>query len=369
MKKFAISLLLVPFWFPVMTRAQGTLTGRWEIVHTDGDSPAQLGFPGSFSVFLKDDGSGYTYGSFTSSACVIDVETFNIIPTWVSLGEDQFQITIAVNNLGLGPNFSFVYTGKFDALTPVPGDSALFIPAITGTFYPVGDASACSTATQSYPGKFVATFFPTISSGTAIGSLDGFTAVSGSAFDSTVSAALTFTVPPAPGQIVGSVSLSPNPTFHGNPCFAATGGVVNTLTINPNLSSQSGVFEYMFADGFDPFGVPTRLVLEAYSANIYTPNHDATPNPKAAQITSTEWAVFAAIGEDDPAVGLPGVRDDGTNRQIIVLYGVIGGVCDGVGGVDTPFHFISGKRIVHKHQRTHIRRWRHGEKMNEASIS
>jgi len=118
----------------------------------------------------------------------------------------------------------------------------------------------------------------------------------------------------------------------------------------------------MFADGFDPFGAPTRLVLEAYSANIYTPNHDASPNPLAAQITSSEWAVFAAIGEDDPGVGLPGVKDDGTNNQIIVLYGVIGGVCDGAGGVDTPFHFISGKRIYDKHHSAHTHRGRLAEK-------
>jgi hypothetical protein len=359
--RFATISSLVLLWFPAMSRAQSTPpVGRWEIVHMTGDSSVQALFPGSFSVFLKSDGTGYTYGSFTSSVCVIDVESYNIVPTWVALGGNQFQITIAVNNLGLGPNFSFMYTGKYDALTPVPGDSSVFIPTITGTYYPLRDASACSLTTQASPGNFVATFFPTISSGTASGSLDGFSAVDGSAFDSTVDANLTFTNPPAPGQIAGSVSLSPNPTFNGHPCFATSGGIVNPLTINPNESSQSGAFEYMFADGLDPFGVPTTLVLEGSSVNLY--NTDNNTDPNAAQITTTEWAVFAAIGEDNPAAAPAGVNDDGTNTNIVVLYGVIGGACDGAGGVDSPFHFIPGKRIVHKNNHLRPRRWRHAEK-------
>ncbi len=350
--RLGIVLLIAVFLSPTIIRAQVPV-GRWEIVHTSGDNSAQVGFPGSFSVFLKADGTGYTHGSFTSSICVIDAESYNIVPTWVALGGNQFQITIAVNNLGLGPNFSFIYTGTFDASTPVPGTTSLFIPAITGTYYPVGDASGCSLATQAVPGNFIATFFPTISSGTASGALDGFSAVNGAAFDSTVNATITFTAPPAPGQIAGTVSLSPNPTLHGNACFATTDVVVNPLTINPNLSSQSGAAEYMFAEGLDPGGVPTTLVLEGSSSNLYNTN-DST-NPFAIQITSTEWAVFAAIGEDSPSEGLAGVKDDGTNTNIVVLYGVIGGVCNEAGGVDAPFHFISGTPIVHKHKKHHRR--------------
>jgi hypothetical protein len=349
--RLGIVLLIAVFLSPPIIRAQVPV-GRWEIVHTRGDNSAQVGFPGSFSVFLKADGTGHTYGSFTSSVCVIDAESYNIVPTWAALGGNQFQITIAVNNLGLGPNFSFIYTGTFDASTPVPGTTSLFIPAITGTYYPVGDASGCSLATQSVPGDFVATFFPTISSGTASGALDGFSAVNGAAFDSTVNATITFTAPPAPGQIAGTVSLSPNPTLHGNACFATSGVVVNPLTINPNLSSQSGAAEYMFAEGLDPGGVLTTLVLEGSSSNLYNTNDG---NPFAIQITSTEWAVFAAIGEDNPSVGLAGVKDDGTNTNIVVLYGVIGGVCIDAGGVDAPFHFISGTPIVHKHKKHHRR--------------
>jgi len=356
--KFAIIVLLSLLWFSAASRATSTVpVGRWEIVHTSGNTSAQEAgdqFPGSFSVFLNADGTGYTYGSFTSSVCVIDAESYNVVPTWVALGGNQFQITIAVNNLGLGPYFSFVYTGTFDALTPVPGTTSVFIPAITGTYYPVGDASACSTATQAAPGDFVATFFPTISSGTASGSLDDFSAVDGAPFDSTVNATITFTAPPTPGQIAGTVSLASNPTLQGNGCFEITGGVVNPLTINPNLSSQSGVAEYMFAEGLDPTGVPTTLVLEGYSSNLYTT--DDNTDPKAIQITSTEWTVLAAIGEDSPLSGPAGVKDDGTNTNIVVLYGVIGGVCDGAGGVDAPFHFIPGKRIVHKRNRVHPRR-------------
>jgi hypothetical protein len=322
--------------------------GRWEIAHTSGDSSAQtVLYPGGFSTFLNADGSGYTYGSVANSICVIDVESFNVIPTWVPLGGTSYQITITVNNLGLGPNFSFIYTGAYSVVTPVPGDASYTIPAISGTYYATGDVSACSLATQSSPGNFVATFFPTISSGSASGALDNFTADNGSPFDSTVSATITFSAPPANGQMTGRVALASNPTFTGLPCFATTSGVVNPLTINPALSSQTGIGEYIFAEGFDPNGTPTTFFLNGFSANLYT---GANTDPNALQIATTEWAVAAAIGEDNPAAGVSGVGNDGTNTAMVFSYGVVGGVCDGAGGVDAPFYFLSGKRIDHKHK-------------------
>jgi hypothetical protein len=322
--------------------------GRWEIVHTSGDSSAQtVLYPGGFSTFLNADGTGYTYGSVANSICVIDVESFNVVPNWVSLGGSSYQITITVNNLGLGPNFSFIYTGTFNPVTPVPGDMSYSIPAISGTYYATGDVSPCSLATQSSPGNFVATFLPTISSGSASGALDNFTADNGSPFDSTVSATMTFSAPAANGQMAGTVALASNPTFTGLPCFATTSGVVNPLTINPTLSSQTGIGEHMFAEGFDPNGTPTTFFLNGFSANLYT---GANTDPNALQIATTEWAVAAAIGEDNPAAGVSGVSNDGTNTAMVFSYGVIGGVCDGAGGVDTPFYFLSGKRIGHKHK-------------------
>jgi len=360
--KLATFAMLALLCFPGLIRAQSSpMVGRWEIVHLSGDNSAQDGFPGSFSVFLNADGSAYNYGSVTSSACVPDLSRDTITTTWVALGGNQFQITVSVDNAGQGPNFSFIYTGTFNASTPIPGAPSITIPAITGTYYPVGDASACNTTSQAAPGNFVATFLPTISSGTAGGGLDGYSAVSGEAFDSTVSATITFTAPPVPGQIAGTVSFSPNPTFNGNACFATTNGVVNPLTIDPNLSYQVGVFEYMYAEGLDPFGVPTMLVLEGSSVNLYTASSETSP--LAAQVTSNTWAVFAAIGEDNPAAGTSAVKDDGTNNNIVVLYGVIGGVCDNAGGVDSPFHFVSGKTIKSKPR--HVRPPRKHNKNNK----
>ena len=113
--------------------------GRWEIVHTTKDSDAQMAlYPGGFSTFLTADGTGNTYGTFTSSLCVIDAESFNIVPTWVALGGNKFQITITVDNLGQGQNFSFVYNGTYDFYAAVPGNASLFIPAITGTYSATG---------------------------------------------------------------------------------------------------------------------------------------------------------------------------------------------------------------------------------------
>jgi hypothetical protein len=329
--------------------------GRWEIVHASGDSSAQtVLYPGGFSTFLNADGTGYTYGTVANSICVIDVQNFNVVPTWVSLGGSNYQITVTVNNLGLGPNFSFIYTGTFNAVTPVPGDMSYSIPAISGTYYATGDVSACSIATQSSPGNFVATFLPTISSGSASGSLDSFSADNGFPFDSTVSATITFSAPPENGQMAGTVALASNPTFTGLPCFATTSGVVNPLTINPTLSSQTGIGEYMFAEGFDPNGTPTTFFLNGFSANLYA---GANTDPNALQIATTEWAVAAAIGEDNPAAGVSGVSNDGTNTAMVFSYGVVGGVCEGAGGVDTPFYFLSGKHVDHKHKHHHDHRF------------
>src|SRR6202162_120267 len=160
-----IGLLVLISFYPTAAHATDPPVGRWEIVHITGDSTAQTNYgPGNFSTFLRPDGTGYTYGTFSdSSLCVLDSETFNQVPSWIPLGANTFQITIAVNNLGLGPNFSFIYTGVFSATTPVPGSSGVSIPAITGPYYAVGDASACSITTQDSPGNFVATFLPTIS--------------------------------------------------------------------------------------------------------------------------------------------------------------------------------------------------------------
>jgi hypothetical protein len=351
--KLGMVLLITGFLFPTIIRAQVPV-GRWEIVHTSGDNSAQTAlYPGGFSTFLRADGTGYTYGTFTNSICVIDAENYNVVPTWVALGGNVFQFNITVDNLQLGPNFVFIYTGTYNADTPVPSDLSHLIPTITGTYYATGDVSACSVATQSNPGNFVATFLPTISSGSASGSLDGFTADNGSAFDSTVSASITFSAPAAPGQISGTVALASNPTYRSLACFATTGSVVNPLTINPNKSSQSGVYEYMFAEGLDPYGAPTTLFLNGFSANLYTTASNTDPN--ATQVTSTEWAIYAAIGEDDPAAGINGVSNDGTNSAMVYFYGVMGGVCDGAGGVDAPFHFISGTPIIHRHKKVRRR--------------
>jgi hypothetical protein len=262
------------------------------------------------------------------------------------LGGDNFQITITVNNLGLGPNFSFTYNGKYNPSTPVPGDPSLLIPAITGTYSSAGDVSACSSGT----GDFVATFLPTIPDGTATGSLEGFEADNGSAFDSRVVATITFSAPPADGQIAGTVTLASNPTFHLNPCFAeGAGSSVAPLTINPNKSSQSGTSEYIFAEGLDPQGAATTLFLNGFSANVYTSVLSGDRNAIQIRTNPNQWAVSAAIGEDHPVTGdINGVKNDGSNALIVMLYGVIGGACNDAGGVDSPFQFLAGRPANHR---------------------
>jgi len=346
-----------------------------------GDNSLQTDlYPGSFSTFLRagvtdttgTHGTGYTYGTFTNSICVVDAETFNVVPTWRLLSGGGYEITIKVDNLGLGPDFSFIYTGTYNPAFPVPTDTSHTIPAITGTYVSSGNVSACSETTSIITGNFTATLLPTISSGTASGSLDGMAADNGSAFDANVEAHITFSAPPAEGQIAGTVSLDTNPTFSHRDCFATTTPlttpIVTALHINPDKSSQSGTSLYIFAEGFDPFGVPTTLFLNGASVNLYSTASNSNSN--ATQLTTTTWAATGAIGEDYPdtfllypADLLPtdgGVTNDGTNTAMVFFYGVMGGVCNDAGGVDAPFQFISGTPIVHGHRKQKHR----GHKLN-----
>jgi hypothetical protein len=360
--KFGLGLtVLLAFSTTPMTAAAQVPAGRWEIVHTSGDSTAQTDlYPGGFSTYLYSGGSGNTSATVANSICVIDANGSNVVPSWTGVLGEVFQITITVDNLGLGPNFSFVYTGVYNPVTPVPGDATLEIPTISGTYYYTGDASACSTATETSPGTFVATFLPDLSSGSSSGSLDATQTDGGSPFDASVTATISFTTPPATGEIAGTVSLSPNPTFGGTPCFAATGGISNPLTINASLSNEAGIFNTIYAQGFDPQGNATTLVLQGYSVNLYTTDNN-TDTTSAYQLTSDEWAVPAAIGEDDPdtegtqGIGTQGVQDDGTSNVLLEFYNVIGGACDGAGGSDAPFHFLSGFPVSHPRKKRHRR--------------
>jgi hypothetical protein len=343
-------LLCAVFFFPAIIHAQ-VPTGRWEIVHTSGDSAAQTAlYPGGFSTFLTSGGTGSTYATFANSICVVDDEGYNVVPTWTSPGGNSYTITITINNLGDAPDSAFIYTGTW-AMTPIPGDTSVQIPTITGTYITTGDATACSDATMSSPGNFVATFLPDISFGSATGSLDDTDTDGGTPFDAPVNATVVFTTPTTPGGISGTISFATNPTFHSAACFAAPGGVVNPLTINATTSSQSGIIEQIYAQGFDPNGNPTTFVLDGYSANLYDVGAGTNTDPTANQITNTEWAAGAAIGEDNPDVLPDGVENDGTNNIMVLFYGVMGGVCDGAGGADSPFHLLQGRPVRHGHRR------------------
>jgi hypothetical protein len=351
--KAGVMLLLAISLLPALAQAQ-TPIGRWEIVHTSGDNTAQTDqYPGGFSTYLETGGTGDTASTYASSICVLNQNGSNVVPSWQNMGGNTYQITIAVNNLGEGPNFSFIYTGTYSATTNVPGDSGLQIPAISGTYYATGDVSACSNVTESSPGNFVATFLPDLASGSTSGSLDGSDTADGAEpFDASVTATVSFSTSPSPGGIAGTVSFESDPTVNGNACFATTSGTVNPLTISPSLSTQAGIYESIYAQGFDPQGNSTTLVLQGFSANLYTTSNNTDPN--AEQITSTEWAAAAAIGEDDPdtggaqGIGSDGVSSDGTNNSIVLYYYVTGGACDGAGGADAPFHFVSGKQLKHR---------------------
>jgi hypothetical protein len=355
----AIVLLAVSA-VPSLAAAQ-VPAGRWEIVHTSGDSSAQTAmFPGGFSVYLYSNGTANTSATDSNSLCVIDETGSNVVPTWVSLGGNEYQITIVVNNMGMGPDVSFIYTGTYNANTSVPGDASLQIPAISGTYYVVGDGSACSTTTMTSPGNFVATFLPDLTSGSSTGSLDSYDTDEGTPFDQNVSTTINFIPPPSAGEVAGTVLLGTNATFNGNACFASTAGVPNPLTISSSTSNEAGILNAIYAQGLDPSGNATTLVLQGYSANLYATdnNTDSTAN----QVTSDEWASAAAIGEDDPdiggaqGIGDQGVDDDGTNNVLVEYYNVVGGACDGAGGSDAPFHMLAGKLLSKRLKKPHHHR-------------
>lgn len=360
---FGLVLLGILSSLPVVAQAQ-VPAGRWEIVHITGDSSAQTNlYPGGFSAYLYADGTANTSATYSNSICVINGNSSNVVPSWTSLGGNDFQFTFTVDNLGLGPNASFIYTGTYSATTPVPSDANLTIPAITGTYYVSGDGSACSTTTSTSPGTFVATFLPDLSSGSSTGTLDNTDTEGGTPFDASVSTTINFSAPPASGQIAGTVTLGTNPTFKNNPCFAATAGIPNPLTIAFSLSNQAGILNAIYAQGLDSVGNPTTLVLQGYSANLYTTTNNS--DPTANQLTSNEWAAAAAIGEDDPdlggtqGIGITGVENDGTNAVLVEYYNVVGGICDGVGGSDAPFHLLSGNPLANQQRKHHHHRRHH----------
>lgn len=358
--KLGVVLLLAVLLLPAITQAQ-VPAGRWEIVHTSGDNSAQTDlYPGGFSVYLNANGTANVPATFANSICVINADGNNVVPTWSgpgSAGNTSVTITVTVDNMGLGPNATFSYTGTYDANTPVPGDSGVQIKAITGTYTTAG-ASACSTTTSSSTGNFVATFLPDLTSGSSMGTLDGTDTDGGTAFDSPgVSATINYSTPSTTGQLAGNVQLASNPTLGSGTiaCFATTGTTPNALTIDSTLSNQAGILSSIYADGFDPNGKPTTLVLQGYSANVYTTSSNTDPNANEMG-TTTQWAAAAAIGEDDLAAAPDGVSSDGTNNAIVYYYNVIGGACDGAGGSDAPFHFLSGKPLHHhgkKHRPVH----------------
>lgn len=360
--KFGLGLLFILSALPAVIQAQ-VPAGRWEIVHISGDNSAQSNlYPGGFSTYLYADGTGNTSATYSNSICVIDETSWNVVPSWVSLGANNYQLTFAIDNNGDGPNVSFIYSGAYNANTPVPGDASLQIPTIIGTYYVSGDGSACSTATEASPGNFVATFLPDLTSGSSTGTLDGTDTEGGTPFDTSVSATINFSAPPASGQIAGTISLGPNPTLNGNACFAGSATAPNPLTIDSTLSTQAGILNAIYAEGVDSVGNPTTLVLQGYSANLYTTANNT--DPTANQLTSNEWAAAAAIGEDDPdpdgtqGIGITGVENDGTNTALVEYYNVVGGICDGAGGSDAPFHFLSGNRLPKHHKRHHDRHHR-----------
>lgn len=76
-------------------------------------------------MYLSPDGSAYVYGTFADSLCVVDAETFNVVSSW-RIDNGFIQITIKIDNLGLGPNFSFIYIASYDAhVRPPPEGAAL----------------------------------------------------------------------------------------------------------------------------------------------------------------------------------------------------------------------------------------------------
>lgn len=330
MKNYRVALIIAMLLLAVSVRpaAASGLQGRWEFVHTSGDSLAQwnsaagTGFPGQFSTYLTSSGVGLTYLTLDSLACD---QTENITPTWTAVGENQYRITFTVTGNPAG-TFQFIYTGTYTThyQRTAKGGGSVYVTAVYGNYTTTGNVSACSSGS----GQFVATYFPDVPATSYTGNLEAAYPPP-MADQPSIATTLNFSAPSTQGGLAGTIDVG-TMTYQGQACFTPVSGD-HTLNIDSAASYQSGMMVMVYAT--DGNGV--RVLLSGFSANFVPETGDET-DPYGYKLTGGE-GVGAAVGEDDPDDGIKGIANDGANNYFVFLYGISGGPCDGVGGGDDPF--------------------------------
>jgi hypothetical protein len=331
MKKFAsFVLVILALLVATSVNAQTAPNGRWEFAVTSGDTTYQLENMGqtTFSTYLSLSGTKLTGNSqqTTNTAmaeifCCNDTVTGTYVTSKGGVTTVTVEFSVPANNDGQAA-FNYTFEGTYNAKPSNSGG-----PTITGTY----TTNAGSTFSEG--GSFVATWFPNFPSTPEefTGTLDGPDTGKGS----TNVATTIYLGTNSANDLIGTVSVPGLTNANGVACFAGTltiQTVENSLLLGvgggPNgvgLPFASGVRIYVFAT--DSAG--TQISLDGYSAK---PNNDS-----------------AAVGENyltSTDTGTSETTDNGTNSNIIFLYGVTGGPCDGLGGGDAPFHPVQQTQRV-----------------------
>jgi hypothetical protein len=276
--------------------------GRWEFAVTSGDTAAQLTAlgPTTFSTYLLENGRSLTnIVTFTTDTSVCDKFNFNnVIVTNFSFFDaatKQVRVTFRVTNNS--PVFQYTFTGQLTQGNPLANPPTP--TRINGTYQKTrGGCTGGSGAASD--GNFAATFFPDMD-GTWIGNFNGpnsgvggrrgpLTMVIATNLDKSLSGTLTSSLTNASGAA----------------CFS---GPVTLIGGTPpdGASFAAGVTVQLL--GTDPAG--TQVFV------------NATPvNPDGST---------AALGEDNPANGLNGTRNDGTDNDLTAFYAITGGPCNALG--------------------------------------
>jgi hypothetical protein len=332
MKFATLALITLALLAATSVSAQTAPNGRWEFAVTSGDTAYQLEHMGqtTFSTYLTLSGTKLTGNSqettntsLAENFCCNDTVTGTYVTT---RGATTVTVVFSIpsNNSGQVA-FNYTFEGTYNAKPSNSGG-----PTITGTY------TTTASSAFSEGGTFTATWFPNFPSTPEefTGTLDGPDTGAGAL---NVPATI-YLGTNSSNNLIGTVLLPAMTNASGVACFVGTltiqtvdSSLLNGLGGGPNgvgVPYASGVGINVYAQ--DSAG--TLLSLTGYSAK---PNNDS-----------------AAVGENYLSAtdtGSSETTDNGTNSNIIFLYGVTGGPCDGLGGGDAPFHPVTKtQRIVRR---------------------
>lgn len=320
--KIKFGILAVLNLVLVMVAGAQSIQGRWEIVHTSGDTSTQLNEAGqsSVSTYLLQSGTKITnLPALTTDTLIDDQYSYNNDVITGTVSTSHGTTSVALKLVITNPDKSTVtlnYTGTLSTDSSHGADASV----IEGTY--------TSTGKYTTGGNFVATLFPDFQNVNYSGGLEG-----------------PDDVGTGPSDIPVSFQLNTNSS--------------HTLTLT-NLSIGGRSYPAGLAGCFD---------TEHFST-VVDPNYPLAPSAAAGvtlsiylqdrngvQLWLSGYAVLsdgvnsAALDELYTSGSYPTSPNSnsnvGQNSELVFVYGLTGGNCDGAGGGDSGF---TPTRTRHEHK-------------------